>query len=172
MSGLETIAAINAAPKAHFMSAFADVAERSPWVARGALEQRPFADRDAMITTFADVIRNASLEQQTTLLRAHPDLAGRAALAGELTDDSSREQTGAGLDNLTPDEFEKFTRLNQEYRGKFEIPFIIAVRGATKNDIIAGFKARVSGTYEDEFRIALEQVSRIVRFRLEDRVAA
>lgn len=154
------------------MSTFADVAEHSPWVARGALDRRPFADRNAMIAAFTDVIRNAPVEMQTDLLLAHPDLAGRAALAGELSDHSSREQAGAGLDSLTPDEFEKFTTLNREYRRKFEIPFIIAVRGATKNDIIAGFEARVTGTYEDEFRIALEQVARIIRFRLEDRVAA
>ena len=109
-------------------------------------------------------------DRRHELLSAHPDLAGTAAVAGEVTEDSAREQAGAGLDTLSPEEFRRFTRLNGHYREKFGIPFIFAVRGATKHDILRGFGERMSGTPEEEFGIAIEQVVRIMRFRLEDRV--
>jgi 2-oxo-4-hydroxy-4-carboxy-5-ureidoimidazoline decarboxylase len=123
-----------------------------------------------MIATFGAAIHSAGRLRQRDLLLAHPDLAGRAAIAGELTEDSKREQKGAGLDRLTPEEFARFTALNTAYRARHEIPFILAVRGATKHDIIAECEARTPNDLEAEFQTALAQVARIVRFRLEDRV--
>ncbi len=165
-----TLDQVNACVGKDFLETFGEVAEHAPWVAEEALDKRPFADLEAMVAAFADAVRAAPRDRRHELLSAHPDLAGTAAVAGEVTEDSAREQAGAGLDTLSPEEFRRFTRLNGHYREKFGIPFIFAVRGATKHDILRGFGERMSGTPEEEFGIAIEQVVRIMRFRLEDRV--
>jgi 2-oxo-4-hydroxy-4-carboxy-5-ureidoimidazoline decarboxylase len=162
---------VNALSEADFLATFGDVAEHSPWVAAGAVAARPFASRDALVAAFVAAIDAADPQDQLALLRAHPDLAGRAALAGELAPESTREQAAAGLGSLTPEEFARFTELNDRYRARFRFPFILAVRGATKDVILASFAGRVDGAPHLEFATALEQVRRIVRFRLEDRVA-
>lgn len=165
-----SLAEVNAMSADAFVRAFGDVAEHSPWVAEAAAEARPFADRESMIATFAAAIESADRNRQRQLLLAHPDLAGRAAIAGELTEDSRREQGGVELDRLTPEEFARFTALNAAYRERHEIPFILAVRGATKHDIMAACAARTPNDPDEEFRTAVGQVCRIVRFRIEDRV--
>jgi 2-oxo-4-hydroxy-4-carboxy-5-ureidoimidazoline decarboxylase len=167
-----SLAATNAMPAADFVAAFGDVAEHSPWVAGKAAARRPFADRAAMIAAFQDAIGEAGADAQRALLEAHPDLAGRAAIAGDLTDDSRREQAGAGLDRLTAEEFARFTVLNTAYRETFGIPFIFAVLGADKHQILAAFEERLGNAADVEFATALQQVCRIVSFRLEDRVVA
>ena len=101
------------------------------------------------------------------LVRAHPDLATKA----KLTSDSCREQVGAGLDALTEAEFARFNHLNELYKAKFDFPFIFAVKGATKAQILESFSERISNTQEDEFALAIEQICRIFRFRIEDRVS-
>ena len=166
-----SLAAINALDRQRFIERFADIAEHSPWVAEDAEQSRPFANRDAMITAFAQAIDRVPPEQQLTLLRAHPDLAGRAAIAGDLTDDSRKEQSGVGLDQLTPDEFTRFTEHNTRYQQRFGFPFIFAVRGATKDKILTAFEERVTRDQTIEFTTAIEQVRRIIRFRLEDQVS-
>ena len=165
-----SLALANAMTAAEFAAAFGDVAEHSPWVAEAAAGRRPFAGREAMIEAFQDAIGEAGAEAQQALLRAHPDLAGRAAISGNLTDDSRREQAGAGLDRLTEAEFRRFTALNTAYRERFGIPFIFAVRGADKHMILAAFEARIDNPRDVELATALGQVCRIVAFRLEDRV--
>jgi 2-oxo-4-hydroxy-4-carboxy-5-ureidoimidazoline decarboxylase len=167
-----TVAAVNAMPADAFAAAFGDIAEHSPWVAERAAAARPFASRAAVVEAFQGAILAAGEGEQTALLAAHPDLAGRAARAGALTADSTREQAGAGLDALTEEEFARFTTLNDAYRARFGMPFIVAVRGATKHTILAAFENRVGGTPLEERLTALAQVLRIVRFRLEDRVKA
>jgi len=162
---------INALSNAGFVEACGDVAEHSPWVAEAAAQKRPFASRAAMIAAFEASLAAAAPEAQLALLRAHPDLAGKAAIAGEVTDDSAREQAGAGLGSLTADEFARFTRLNAAYRARFGFPFIFAVKGATKEQILYAFEARLKNTAETEFTTALEQVMRIFSFRIEDRVS-
>jgi 2-oxo-4-hydroxy-4-carboxy-5-ureidoimidazoline decarboxylase len=162
-----TIADVNALAPVDFIARFGDVAEHSPWVAREAFAQRPFADRDAMIEAFATALRSANRDAQLALIRAHPDLATKA----RLTEDSSREQAGAGLDTLSQEEFARFTTLNAAYKGTFGFPFIFAVRGATKQMILAAFAERVSQSPEAEFATAIAQICRIFRFRIEDRVA-
>lgn len=166
-----SIAGVNALPAADFVAAFGDVAEHAPWVAERAAAARPFADREAMVTAFADSLGAAPEDAQLALIRAHPDLAGKAALAGELTADSAREQATAGLDALTPGELARFTALNGRYLATFGFPFIFAVKGATKHDILAAFETRLVNDAESERRLALEQIARIMRFRLEARVA-
>jgi len=166
-----TIAAVNALTRADFIVEFGEIAEHSAWVAEMAETARPFENRDSMITAFANAMRGAQSSQQLALIKAHPDLAGKAAIAGELTDDSTKEQAGAGLASLTADEFERFTELNGQYRTKFGFPFIFAVKGATKDMILDAFADRVDNGQEDEFEMALTQIARILRFRLEDRVS-
>ena len=154
-----------------FAASFGDVAEHSPWVAERAAGARPFAGRDALVDAFAAALRGAERHEQVAVLRAHPDLAGRAAVAGALTEDSRREQAGAGLDRLTPGEFERFTALNAAYKERFGIPFIFAVKGATKELILAAFEERIANGLEVELGHAIDNVCRIMRFRIEDRVA-
>ncbi len=154
-----------------FTDRFGDVAEHSPWVAERAAGARPFSDWDAVAEAFAAALRGAVLDEQLAVLRAHPDLAGRAAVSGDLSDDSRKEQAGAGLDRLTPEEFERFTALNAAYKERFEIPFIFAVKGATKGMILAAFEERIANGQEVEVENAIENVCRIMRFRIEDRVA-
>lgn len=157
---------VNGMTSAAFVDAFGDVAEHSPWVAKGAAALRPFKDRDAMISAFETALRTARPDDQLALIRAHPDLATKA----RLTDDSSREQQGAGLTSLTEAEFAHFTALNEGYKGRFGFPFIFAVKGATKHQILESFEKRVANSKESEFAMALTQVMRIFRFRIEDRV--
>lgn len=151
-----------------FVDQFGDVAEHSPWVARSASQSRPFDSREAVVNAFSAALDEASKSDRLALIRAHPDLAGRAAIAGELAQASTREQAGAGLDSLSPAEFARFTKLNDRYRGKFGFPFIFAVKGANKHQILAGFEARVDNDVAMEFDTAVQQVKRIMSFRLHD----
>ena len=162
---------LNRMTAAEFTASFGDVAEHSPWVAERAAGARPFADRDAVALAFAAALRGATRDERLAVLRAHPDLAGRAAVSGDLSEDSRREQAGAGLDRLTPQEFERFTALNAAYRERFDIPFIFAVKGATKEMILAAFEERLANGREVELDNAIDNVCRIMRFRIEDRVA-
>jgi OHCU decarboxylase len=171
MSAPLTLDAVNALAVDAFVARFGDIAEHSPWVAAGAAAARPFADREAMIAAFVATMRAADPAAQLALVRAHPDLAGKAALAGALTDDSRREQAGAGLDTLSVEEFQRFTALNAAYLERFGFPFIFAVKGATKFMILEAFESRIGHDREIEFATALAQIARILRFRLEDRVA-
>ena len=164
---MKTIEQVNALSSTEFEKIFGDVAEHSPWVARNAAGDRPFVSRESMIRAFHEAVHSASETAQLALVRAHPDLASKA----KLTNDSSREQAQAGLDMLTAEEFARFTHLNELYKSKFDFPFIFAVKGATKQQILASFAERVNHSKEDEFAMALDQVCRIFRFRIEDRVA-
>ena len=162
-----SLAAVNQLSDAEFVASFGDVAEHAPWVAEAAGAHRPFATRAGMIDAFTQTVLNEERARQQALICAHPDLATRA----KLTADSSREQQGVGLDRLTTEEFARFTTLNTAYRTRFGFPFIFAVKGATKHQILEAFAARMSNSPETEFETALGQVCRIIAFRLEDRVS-
>lgn len=164
---MTTIRDINVMPLADFVAAFGDVAEHSPWVAEGAWRKRPFAGREEMIAAFETAMRAAPEAARLALIRAHPDLATKA----KLTADSTHEQAGAGLDRLTSDEFARFTALNDAYKARFDFPFIFAVKGATKAQILKAFEERIGNDPEVEFETALAQIARIFRFRLEDRIS-
>ena len=166
-----SVETVNALDAGAFTDRFGDVAEDSPWVAEAVFDARPFADREALVAAFAAVVRSASRDAQLALLRAHPDLAGRAAVAGHIAEESRREQAGAGLDRLTTEELARFQDLNARYRARFGFPFIYAVKGATKEAILASFGDRVGNDAESERATALANVERIFRFRIEDRVA-
>ncbi len=165
-----TLAEINALDVAAFVARLGHIFEHAPWVAERAASHRPFAGRDDLHRAMLAVIGEASEAEKLSLLRGHPDLAGRAAIAGALTDDSRKEQAGAGLDHLSPAEYQRFHALNRAYTTKFGFPFIVAVKGMTKDDILAAYAARIENDRATELRTALEQVGRIGGFRLADAV--
>ena len=162
---------VNTLDAAAFAARFGDVAEDAAWVAEAAGKVRPFANREALVEAFAAAVRAAPRERQVVLLRAHPDLAGRAAVAGDIARESRREQAGAGLDRLTAEELARFQDLNARYRERFGFPFIFAVKGATKEAILAAFESRLENDAGTERAAALAHVERILRLRIEDRVA-
>ena len=150
-----------------FVAALADIFEHSPWIAAGAYDARPFGSLDELHGAMCGVVEAAGTEAQLGLIRAHPDLAGKAALAGALTEASSFEQAGAGLDRLTETEYRRFHELNDHYRARFGFPFILAVKGHSKTSILAAFETRLANSPEAEQGEALEQIYQIARFRLE-----
>jgi OHCU decarboxylase len=125
-----------------------------------------------MVLAFQRAVLDADEHHQMQLILAHPDLAGRAALMGQMADESKREQKGAGLDTLNNEEFAQFHKLNDAYRLRFGFPFIFAVTGANKYQILESFSNRVDGTIEEERLTALVQILRIIRFRLITRVSS
>jgi 2-oxo-4-hydroxy-4-carboxy-5-ureidoimidazoline decarboxylase len=148
------------------------VFEHSAWIAERAWRLRPFASVDVLHGAMTRVVREASREERLALLRAHPDLAGRAARAGDLSAASRDEQASAGLDRLTEAEYERFGRLNAAYRDKFGFPFVIAVRTHDKAAILAAFERRLEHTLDQELEAALVQVATITRLRLDALVTA
>ena len=168
MTSSLTLAYVNDMDAAAFVKAFGGIAEHSPWVAEAAYASHPFKAVEAVVAAFASALFAAGEDRQLALIRAHPDLAGKAAIAGTLTRASFSEQAGAGLDTLTAGEFEAFTAFNARYLEKFGFPFILAVKGATKYIILKAFEDRLENDRALEFRTALEQIVKIMRFRLED----
>jgi 2-oxo-4-hydroxy-4-carboxy-5-ureidoimidazoline decarboxylase len=162
-----TIEDLNSLERAQFVSAIGWVFEHSPWVAERTWTMRPFADVQALHRAMVDQVERSLPEEQLALLRAHPDLGTRA----RVSEASSAEQAGAGLDQLTPAEFERLRALNETYRGKFGFPFLFAVKGSTKHDILDALEQRARSSREAEYLVALDQVYRIARFRLEATVS-
>ena len=152
-----------------FIEKFGGVFEHSPFIAEraydGGLVFVPLTAK-GLHAALVSVFRKAGREERLGVLRAHPDLAGRLAIAGELTEDSKREQAGAGLDELSAEEHARFTELNTAYTEKFGFPFIIAVKGLGKQDILAAFEKRIHNSVEEEFETAAAQVERIALLRL------
>jgi 2-oxo-4-hydroxy-4-carboxy-5-ureidoimidazoline decarboxylase len=153
-----------------FIHRFGGVYEHSPWIAEQLFDEGLTATIDApgpLIDALAEVVARAGREPQLALLRAHPDLAGKLAVSGDLTEASSSEQAGAGLDRCSPEEFRAFQELNDAYQKKFGFPFIVAVRGLNRQEILERFRARVQNEWDIEFDEALVQVHRIARLRIE-----
>ncbi len=158
---------MNAEETTAFVARYGGIYEHSPWVAEAAAAVlEADADPATIRRVMADCVDNASRDAQLELMRAHPDLAGKAAIAGTLTAESTGEQASAGLDHCTAAEFERFQSLNTEYRRKFGFPFIMAVRGATRSDILEAFAERVNNPVELEFETALAEIHRIAELRL------
>jgi urate oxidase len=153
-----------------FMDYFGRVLEHSPRYAERAALKRPFSSFEALHQAFVQAIQTDTPEAQLELIRAHPDLAGKAAIAGELTAESASEQASAGLNRLTPEEFAEFTRVNSAYRAKFEMPYIVCVREHTKASILAGASERLEHDVATERATALEEIAKIARLRLRDLV--
>ena len=163
---------LNSADRATFIAAIGEVMELAPWVAEEAYAKRPFASLAALYATMTDAVRNAGDERQRALINGHPDLAGKAAREGKLTADSTAEQVAAGLDRLTEKEFAAFHRLNDAYRTKFAMPFIVCVRRHGKESILREFERRLKNDAASERQTALAEIFRIAALRLDQRVTA
>jgi OHCU decarboxylase len=155
-----------------FLELFGDVYEHSPWIAAAVFDTtggRLPASPGDLQRSFASVIRGAGRERQLALLRAHPELAVGTAEQARLTRDSRQEQSGAGLDRCSAEESEAFARLNAAYRERFGFPFILAVGGRGRSEVLQLFRERLDGKPEDEFRQALTEVERIGALRIRAR---
>jgi OHCU decarboxylase len=151
-----------------FVQRYGGIYEHSPWVAREAAADAAACDSiECIAEIMADCVDNASSERQLVLIRAHPDLAGRAQIAGELTVDSSEEQARAGLDQCTPEEYKRFQDLNDRYLQKFGFPFVMAVRNSSREDILTAFERRLGNDPRIEFETALTEIHKIARLRLQ-----
>ncbi len=154
-----------------FVALFGKVYEHSPWITEEVFEAGldPRHDRVAVLhEAMIAAVEAAPEERQLALLRAHPDLAGRLAIRGELTAHSATEQAGAGLDKCTAEEFARFTALNDAYKAKFGFPFIMAVKGRTRGEILGAFERRLDNDSAGEFRTALDEVHKIALLRLRE----
>ena len=147
------------------------VYEHSSWIAETAWSKGVKAEHDTvggLHRTLAEIVEAAPRERQLALLCAHPDLAGRLAMRGELTAESTGEQASAGLDKCSPEEFRRFTALNEGYKAKFAFPFIMAVKGRSRGEILEAFERRIQHSEDVEFRTALSEVHKIALLRLRD----
>jgi 2-oxo-4-hydroxy-4-carboxy-5-ureidoimidazoline decarboxylase len=161
---------INRMDRSAFVAALGDVFEHAPWVTEAAYQTRPFATLNALYEAMAGTIRNASDARQMALIAGHPDLAGKAAREGAITVDSKLEQSSAGLDRLSESEFADFHRLNNAYRAKFGMPFIVCVRRHGKDSILRQFEQRLGNDAPAERQAALIEILRIAALRLDQRV--
>jgi N-carbamoyl-L-amino-acid hydrolase len=169
-----TLETLNAADEAHFTALLDGVYEHSPWIAQRAWARRPFATLAQLKRGLVEAVRDASRDEQLGLIRAHPELAGKAMVSKSLTAESTNEQNKAGLTNCTPEEFATIQKLNADYNARFGFPFILAVRGPRglglqKAEIIATFARRLGNGPDFEFAEALRNIHRIAEIRLDDK---
>lgn len=156
--------------KEAFVDQYGSIYEHSPWVAERCWETGLGAQHDdvqVLAASMASVLAKASDDEKLQLIRAHPDLAGKAAKQGTLTSESTDEQASAGLDQCTESELERFQTLNDAYKAKFDFPFIMAVRGSNRHKILAGFEERLPNDYDTEVATALAEINKIALLRLE-----
>ncbi len=150
-----------------FIELYGGVYEHSSWVAAETFgEVVDPDDTDSLAELFAECVDNASHERRLALIRAHPDLAGRAAIAGELTEESTEEQSSAGIDQCTAEEFARFQEMNNRYKKKFDFPFVMAVRGSNRKAILAAFEERLENNSQEEFERAINEIHKIAGLRL------
>jgi OHCU decarboxylase len=157
--------------RAEFVTMYGRVYEHSPWIAETAWSMGLKAEHDTvegLHRALVEIVEAAPRERELALLRAHPDLGGRLAMRGELTAESSTEQASAGLDKCSPEEFRRFTELNDNYKAKFPFPFIMAVKGRSRGEILEAFERRIQHGEDVEFRTALSEVHKIALLRLRD----
>ncbi len=166
-----SVAELNSCTREDFEHLIGPVFEHSPWIAEATCVKRPFKDMETLHRSLCETVRSAGQEAQLALIRAHPDLVGRAALAGGLTPQSSSEQASAGLDKLTGEEIAAFQSSNQAYRDTFGFPFVICARLNKKEAILSGFRERLQHSREKEIETALEEIYKIAYLRLQDIVA-
>ncbi|MCR9214486.1 MAG: 2-oxo-4-hydroxy-4-carboxy-5-ureidoimidazoline decarboxylase [Proteobacteria bacterium] len=156
---------------AEFIDTFGEVYEHSRWVAEKALEAGISTELDKienMAVLLAQIVANSDENMRMDLIKSHPDLAGKAAVAGNLTEASTAEQAGAGLESCTAEEFAEFQSFNDAYKEKFGFPYVQAVKNSNRHEILAGFKRRLKNTSEQEFSAALAEIDKIALFRLQD----
>ena len=157
---------INKLPKSEFIKVFANIFENAIWIAEKLYNQKPFDNFEELSSKMLNIFETAKKEKQLKILKDHPDLANKTKISS-LTPDSLKEQTSAGLDQCTEEEFNEFKKLNDSYK-KFGFPFILAVKGKTKTEILNNFKKRIYSDSETEFNEAIKQVKQIASLRLNE----
>jgi 2-oxo-4-hydroxy-4-carboxy-5-ureidoimidazoline decarboxylase len=162
---------LNALHRDRFVAIVGPFVEKSPWIADRIFPRRPFGSVDELHQTIVDELRRASREEQIGVINEHPDLVGKAAQAGTLTDESKHEQASAGLGDLSPQEIDAFNRYNVDYRARFGFPFVICARENKKDAILAAFPIRLRNTREQEIDTAITEITKIANLRLRDAVA-
>jgi len=161
-----TIERLNGMDRGDFVQALGSIFEHSPWVAERAWDSRPFRDKEDLHRKMIAVVENGSERDKIAFFRRHPDLASRL----RMSDYSVKEQQGAGLTDLSAEEYAEFRACNESYASKLGFPFIIAVKGKTKTEILAAMKTRANRSAEEEIRQAMKEISDITRYRIEDHV--
>ena len=167
----QSIDQINSLSTDEFVRTVGPVFEHSPWIAARTVSRRPFASIHDLHGALCETVRHANTDEKLSLINAHPDLVGRAALNGTLTRESTGEQASAGLNNLTPEEISRFQENNDAYRRRFGFPFIICARLNKKEAILAGFERRLKNSRDQEIETALGEIFKIADLRLRDLIA-
>ncbi|MGB3740564.1 MAG: 2-oxo-4-hydroxy-4-carboxy-5-ureidoimidazoline decarboxylase [Castellaniella sp.] len=162
-----TLTDLCALPQAEFSHELSGIFEHSPWIPQRAWAARPFATVDDLHHAMVQVVQQASLAEQLALITAHPELAGKEAAEGRLTDASTHEQRGAGLDQCSAQELKRLRGLNAAYRQRFGFPFVIAVKGRSRYQIMDAVEARLENDRDTELATCLDQIAQIARFRLD-----
>jgi len=157
---------INKLSKSEFIKVFTNIFENASWIAEELYNQKPFDNFEELSSKILDIFETTTRDKQLKILNAHPDLANKTKIS-LLTPDSLKEQTSAGLDQCTEEEFSEFKKLNDTYK-KFGFPFILAVKGKTKIEILNNFRKRISSGPEIEFNEAVKQVKQIASLRLKE----
>lgn len=150
-----------------FIERLGSIYEHSPWVAEQAYQQHPFDSADSLQKIMFDIVQASGIDDRLTLIRNHPELAGKEADAGTLTADSQKEQSNAGLNHCTAEELKQIRELNKDYLDKFSFPFVIAVSGLNKHQIIAAMQDRLQHDDETEFATSIKEIGKIGRIRLD-----
>jgi 2-oxo-4-hydroxy-4-carboxy-5-ureidoimidazoline decarboxylase len=163
-----TISQLNQLSQNDFVRAIGPVFENSPWIAEITWQKKPFKNLENLHRALCEVVENSGEEKQLALIRAHPDLVGRAAREGTLTRESTSEQASAGLNQLSPVETELFQKQNAAYKKKFGFPFVICARLNKKSAILKGFQLRLQNSHAQEIKTALEEIFKIAELRLRD----
>jgi len=166
-----TIAQLNQLEPAAFVRVIGPVFEQSPWIAEAVWREKPFVSPAQLQDKLRAVVKNSAESMRLALICSHPDLVGRAALAGTLTPESCNEQAKAGLNQLSPQEIAWFQKHNAAYKAKFGFPFVICARLNKKDAILAGFEGRLKNSREQEIKTALEEIFKIAELRLRDLIA-
>ena len=164
---MSTINKINNLSQSEFIIIFDNIFEKSRWIAKKLYDQKPFNDFEDLCLKMLDIFENASKENQLKIINSHPDLASKIKISS-LTSDSQKEQSNAGLNRCSEEEFNEFKDLNDKYKKKFGFPFILAVKGKNKNEILDNFKKRISFDPTTEFDQAIKQVKQIASLRLKE----
>ena len=161
---MDSIDKFNKLSKAEFISIFRNIFEKTEWIAERCYESKPYNNLDELVSKMMKIFENIEKERHLEILNSHPDLA----VEKKLTEDSKNEQKNASLNQCTDEEFVEFKKLNEKYKKKFGFPFIIAVKGKNKEEILNSFRQRITNNINLEFEEAKKQVKKIANFRLDE----
>ena len=164
MSYMNSIDKVNKLNKSDFISIFGNVFEKTEWIAQKSYDSKPYKNFEELFSKMVEIFENSNKESHIKILNAHPDLA----IEKRLTEDSKNEQQNASLNQCTNEEFLEFKKLNEEYKKKFEFPFITAVKGKNKEEILNSFRQRIANNINLEFEEAKKQIKKIASFRLSE----